>query len=105
MDAYVIECKDRFEKSVAALNECTEWTNDSLYKAMTELAKKEGLKNGQILWPIRTALSGKAATPCGASELAELLGKEETCNIYSGFSDTFCHGAGLFCVVWGISIW
>jgi len=37
-----------------------------------------GMKNSQILWPVRTALSGKAATPGGATELAELLGKEET---------------------------
>lgn len=66
------------EKSFEMLKECDEWTNDVLYLKMTELAKKEGLKNGQILWPIRTALSGKATTPCGASELAELLGKTES---------------------------
>ena len=37
-----------------------------------------GIKNGQMLWPIRTALSGKPASPGGASELAEILGREET---------------------------
>ena len=43
-----------------------------------ELAKENGLKNGQILWPVRTALSGKPSSPGGATELAVILGKEET---------------------------
>ncbi len=42
------------------------------------LAEEKGIKNGQLLWPLRTALSGKPTSPCGASELAILLGKEET---------------------------
>ena len=36
------------------------------------------MKNGQILWPLRTAVSGKQMTPGGATELMELLGKEES---------------------------
>ena len=54
------------------------WTNDEIYKQMEVLIKKLEVKNGIVLWPIRTALSGKNTSPCGASELAELLGKEET---------------------------
>jgi glutamyl-tRNA synthetase len=54
------------------------WENEVLYGALTGLAAKMGMKNSQILWPVRTALSGKAATPGGATELAELLGKDET---------------------------
>ena len=61
------------------INEKAEnWDNDSLYEVMVQTAKDNGLKNGQILWPVRTALSGKPTTPCGASELCVLLGKEET---------------------------
>ena len=41
-------------------------------------SKEKGLKNGQILWPVRTALSGKPSSPGGATELAVILGKEET---------------------------
>jgi len=37
-----------------------------------------GIKNGQMLWPIRTALSGWEVTPGGAIEIADILGKEET---------------------------
>ena len=37
-----------------------------------------GVKNGIILWPMRTAISGKQSTPGGAIEIAYILGKEET---------------------------
>jgi glutamyl-tRNA synthetase len=36
------------------------------------------LKNGQILYPVRIALSGLETTPGGATELAVILGKDET---------------------------
>jgi glutamyl-tRNA synthetase len=55
-----------------------QWNNDELYKALQELAASLGMKNSQVLWPARIALSGKAATPCGATELLELLGKDES---------------------------
>ena len=35
-------------------------------------------KNGYVLWPIRIAVSGRQMTPCGATELMEVIGKEET---------------------------
>jgi len=43
-----------------------------------ELVKTLEIKNGQMLWPIRTALTGKASTPGGAFEIAEILGKDES---------------------------
>lgn len=64
--------------SVPVLESIEDWTNDTLYSTLSALAAEMGIKNGQMLWPIRTALSGKAASPGGASELAEILGKEET---------------------------
>jgi len=54
------------------------WESSVLYTAITELAQKLGFKNSQLLWPIRTALSGKDVTPGGATELAEILGREES---------------------------
>ena len=41
---------------------------------------KTGIKNGQGLWPVRTAVSGKQSTPGGAYEIMEILGKEESLN-------------------------
>jgi len=55
-----------------------EWNNQTLYDNLRELARRMELKNSQILWPIRTAISGKDVTPGGATEIAEILGKEET---------------------------
>ena len=39
---------------------------------------KKGFKTGYVMWPIRTAVSGKQSTPGGATEIMEILGKEES---------------------------
>ncbi len=54
------------------------WTNEALYEALVALAADMGVKNSVILWPLRVAVSGKASTPGGATELCALLGKEES---------------------------
>lgn len=54
------------------------WTNEALYDALVALAAKLEVKNSIILWPLRVAVSGKASTPGGATELCALLGKEES---------------------------
>jgi len=54
------------------------WDNDTLYAAAVECGQALEFKNSQVLWPIRTALSGQASSPCGASELCALLGKDES---------------------------
>ena len=43
-------------------------------------AQEKEYKTGFVMWPLRTALSGKQMTPCGATEILELLGKEESVN-------------------------
>ncbi len=55
-----------------------DWDNDSLFASLKELAAANGLKNGQLLYPLRIALSGKETTAGGATEIAAVLGKEET---------------------------
>ncbi len=54
------------------------WSYDAIHDALVGLAEKLELKNGRIMWPVRTALSGKAVTPGGAVELCHILGREET---------------------------
>ena len=39
---------------------------------------QKGCKNGYVMWPVRTAVSGKQMTPAGATEIMEVLGKEES---------------------------
>ena len=57
-----------------------EYSNDALYAAVKDYVTDKGYKNGYVLWPLRIAVSGKEMTPCGATEIMEILGKEETCN-------------------------
>jgi glutamyl-tRNA synthetase len=54
------------------------WTFEAIHNALINLASTMELKNGLIMWPVRVAASGKAATPGGAVEICEILGKEET---------------------------
>ncbi len=60
------------------LSKQTEWNNDALFAALKSLAEAKGLKNGQVLYPARIALSGKETTPGGATELAVVLGRDES---------------------------
>lgn len=71
-------CLENLKKALPKLEAITDWTNENIYNALVELIQELGIKNGQMFWPVRTALSGKPTSPCGASELAELLGKSET---------------------------
>ncbi|MBQ4347381.1 MAG: glutamate--tRNA ligase, partial [Firmicutes bacterium] len=64
--------------AVPVLEELSDWNETSVHDALFGLISKMGIKNGQMLWPVRTALSGKPSSPGGATELADILGKEET---------------------------
>ena len=54
------------------------YSNDALYNLLMGYVEKKGCKNGFALWPVRTAVSGKQMTPAGATEIMEIIGKEET---------------------------
>ena len=54
------------------------WTEQQLHDKVMEFIPTTGLKNGQMLWPLRIAISGRESTPGGAFEIAYLLGREET---------------------------
>jgi len=55
-----------------------DYSNDALYQMLISYVEKKGCKNGYVLWPVRCAVSGKQMTPAGATEIMELLGKEES---------------------------
>ena len=55
-----------------------DYSNDALFEALVAFGKEHGYKTGYIMWPIRTALSGKQTTPAGATEILEILRKEES---------------------------
>ena len=60
------------------LEEQEDYSNDALYQLLISYVEGKGCKNGYVLWPVRTAVSGKQMTPAGATEIMELLGKEES---------------------------
>ena len=55
-----------------------DYGNDALYTRLTAFIQEKGYKSGYVLWPIRTAVSGLQMTPGGATELMEVLGREES---------------------------
>lgn len=59
------------------LAELNEWNETSIHDTLMNLVQTMGIKNGQLLFPVRIAVSGKQMTPGGAIEIAEIIGKEE----------------------------
>ncbi len=77
--------KTNSENSLAALKELLprieelqDFSIESIEKLAMEYVAEKGIKNGQALWPLRTAVSGKQMTPAGAYEIMAVLGKEES---------------------------
>ncbi|RGZ01865.1 glutamate--tRNA ligase [Clostridium sp. AM58-1XD] len=77
--------KTNGETSLATLKEVLpileaqeDFGNDALYEALSGYVADKGIKTGFVMWPIRTAVSGKQMTPAGATEIMEVLGKEES---------------------------
>ncbi len=66
------------EKVLPLLETITDWSHDNLEEQIMGLIKEMEIKNGIMLWPLRTALSCKPTSPCGGFDLLVLLGKEES---------------------------
>ncbi|MFI3174394.1 MAG: glutamate--tRNA ligase [Bacillota bacterium] len=66
------------EKALPVLSALDSWTEEAIHDALMNLVTELGIKNGQLLWPVRTALSGEPTSPGGATELAVILGKAES---------------------------
>ena len=65
---------DNFENS----QYCKMYSELFTNKEFLSYIQEKGYKNGYVLWPVRIAVSGKQTTPAGATEIMEVLGKEET---------------------------
>ena len=70
--------KKSLELVLPVLQSAETWSNEALFEKLKEVAAANEMKNGQILYPLRIALSGLETTPGGATELAVVLGKDET---------------------------
>lgn len=60
------------------LEKLEEYSIPAIEQVLMGYIERKGIKNGQGLWPVRTAVSGKQSTPGGAYEIMEILGKEES---------------------------
>lgn len=63
---------------ISTLNGVTDWNNSNLFTALVELAAKLEIKKQALLWIMRIAITGKEATAGGATEVADILGKDKT---------------------------
>ena len=66
------------QEILPVLETMDDYSNDALYAALVAFCQEKEYMNGYVLWPIRTALSGKQMTPAGATEILEILGKDES---------------------------
>ena len=69
---------DVLKEILPVLEAQEDYSNDPLYGCLVDFVKEKGYKNGYVMWPIRTAVSGKQMTPAGATEIMEVIGKEES---------------------------
>ena len=70
--------REILEKVIPVLKAQETWTDEALKEKLSECAEKWQVKSGQVFLPLRLAVTAAAVTPGGATEIAELLGKEET---------------------------
>lgn len=71
------QAKDSIENAAKTIEKISNWNEQNIAQDLVSTIKEMGIKNGQMLWPMRAALSGKQFSP-GAFEIAFALGKEET---------------------------
>ena len=69
---------DVLQKIKPVLEECTDWTMDGINEKLNSLIAEMEVKNGVVLFPFRAAVSGKKVTPGGGTEIAVIIGKEDT---------------------------
>lgn len=72
------DSKDMITKVLPLLEGIDDYSNDNLFAILKEFSKTNDIKTGKLMWPIRIALSGLENTPAGATEIASIIGKEET---------------------------
>lgn len=66
------------QEILPVLKEQEDYNNDALFEVLKAYATEHGYKIGYVMWPLRTAVSGRQNTPGGATEIMEVLGKDES---------------------------
>lgn len=76
-------------KSIEVLSDVEEWTNEKLYFALKDAATALGFKANTVMWAVRAAATGTLVTPGGATDILEILGKEESLNRLRAAAERF----------------
>lgn len=71
-------CKEVLVDCLPLLEAVENWDNDTLFTLLKDYAASKEKKNGAVMWAIRIAVARQMVTPGGATELMEVLGKEES---------------------------
>ena len=69
--------KKMLESAIPAMEELTDWTQESIHDCLMDLAARLEVKNATLMWPVRIAAAGQAVTPGGAVEICQILGRDE----------------------------
>ncbi|MBS7262399.1 MAG: glutamate--tRNA ligase [Eubacteriales bacterium] len=69
---------DALKDAREALASLPVWDETAIHDALMALIERKGVKNGQVFWPVRVALTGVLSSPGGAIEIADILGREES---------------------------
>ena len=72
--------KNVLSEAYSILESLDAFDNDTLFATLSPISEKLGIKTGAVMWCIRIAVSGLSATPGGATEIMEVIGKEESLN-------------------------
>ena len=82
----VESAKDVLSAVIPVLNEVSDWQNDALYEALLKVSEALSVKSGAVMWCVRIATAGLSVTPGGATEIMEVIGKEESlCRLVSAY--------------------
>ena len=68
------------EVAISALENFDDWSADAIKEQIKACAEQADMKGGQVMFAMRVALTGAPVTPGGATELMEILGKDESLN-------------------------
>jgi glutamyl/glutaminyl-tRNA synthetase len=80
MEVSLETAKKSLELSLQALKNQEIWTEETIKSTLLEAIQPSGMKNGQVLWPMRVALTHVEFSP-GAFESAWVLGRDKTISL------------------------
>ena len=66
------------QEGLVFLEKLEDFNEAAIHNGLMDLAKTMAVKNGQLLWPLRVAVTGQSMTPGGAIEIIDILGKDES---------------------------